>query len=223
MVCWAPKIVSIALTVCFGVLAGCSFVSCDSKTEVLPYYNTPQFDPIFIADKADVESIVTHQVSDFSFTDQDNKVITQGTIDGKIHVANFVFTTCNSICPKMINNMKTVSEAFQSDRDVVLLSYSVTPWIDDVERLRAYADEKEISSANWHLLTGNKSRIYELARHSYFAEQGLGFSRDSTDFLHTEHFILVDRTKRIRGIYNGTLQLEMQQLIKDIQTLKDEE
>jgi protein SCO1 len=219
MDCWVQKIASIALIV---FLTGFSFLSCEKKAESLPYYNTPQFDPIFVTDK-EVPKTITHQIADFSFTDQDNKIITQQVVEGKIHVANFIFTTCNSICPKMINNMKTVSDAFPSDSDVVLLSYSVTPWIDNVERLRAYADENEISSKNWHLLTGNKSKIYDLARQSYFAEQSLGFSRDSTDFLHTEHFILVDRTKRIRGIYNGTLQLEMQQLIKDIQLLKGQD
>jgi protein SCO1 len=217
MDCWVQRIASIALIVC---LTGFSF-SCQEKTESLPYYNSPQFDPVFL-NAGDVPKTITHQVADFSFTDQHNQIITQENIEGKIHVANFIFTTCNSICPKMINNMKTVSDAFPSDSNVVLLSYSVTPWIDNVERLKVYADENQISSKNWHLLTGNKSRIYELARQSYFAEQSLGFSRDSTDFLHTEHFILVDKTKRIRGIYNGTLQLEMQQLIKDITLLKQQ-
>jgi protein SCO1 len=118
--------------------------------------------------------------------------------------------------------MKRVSDTFSNDKEVVLLSYSVTPWIDNVERLNTYAHDNSISSRNWHLLTGNKAKIYELARKSYFAEEDMGFTKDSTEFLHTEHFLLVDGSKRIRGIYNGTLQLEIEQLISDIKQLKNE-
>ena len=118
--------------------------------------------------------------------------------------------------------MKLLQTAFENDADVVMLSYSVTPWIDSVSRLKMFADNNDIVSPNWHLLTGNKAAIYKLARQDYFAEEDLGFTKDSTEFLHTEHILLVDRTKRIRGIYNGTLQLEVEQLIKDIRQLAEE-
>jgi protein SCO1 len=219
MDCWVRKIASIPP---IAFLISFSLFSCEQQ-ESLPYYNTPQFDPIFINNKEEVAKQVPHQVAEFSFTDQNNIAVTHADIDGKIHVANFIFTTCNSICPKMTNNMKRVSAAFPDDKEVVLLSYSVTPWIDNVERLKEYAEENDIAVSNWHLLTGNKSKIYQLARQSYFAEQSLGFTKDSTEFLHTEHFLLVDQTRRIRGIYNGTLKLEMEQLIKDIQQLKADE
>jgi protein SCO1/2 len=102
------------------------------------------------------------------------------------------------------------------------LSYSVTPWIDSTSVLKAFKKRNGINNPNWHFLTGSKSKIYDLARKSYFAEEDLGFTKDSTEFLHTEHFILVDKSKRIRGIYNGTLSFEMYQMIDDIQTLKKE-
>lgn len=89
--------------------------------------------------------------------------------------------------------------------------------------MEIYADENEITSPNWHLLTGKKSEIYTLARQSYFAEEDLGFTKDSTEFLHTEHILLIDRSKRIRGIYNGTLQLEIEQMITDIGQLLNEQ
>ena len=101
-----------------------------------------------------------------------------------------------------------------------ILSFSVTPWIDDSKKLLDYASFYQIKSNNWHFLTGDKSKIYDLARRSYFAEEDFGFTKDSTDFLHTEHFILVDQNKKIRGIYNGTLRLEAEQLVKDIAVLK---
>src|SRR5206468_2384547 len=97
---------------------------------------------------------------------------------------------------------------------VVLLSYSVTPWIDTKEKLKGYKEAKGITNKAWHFLTGDKGSIYTLARQSYFAEEDLGFTRDSSEFLHTEHVLLIDGSGRIRGIYNGTLQLEMAQLIK---------
>ncbi|AZQ61689.1 SCO family protein [Flammeovirga pectinis] len=193
-----------------------------TKEKTIPFYTTPDFTPHFISDNDEVNTKILHRISDFSFKNQDNKTITQEAIEGKIHVANFIFTSCGSICPVMTDNMKIVESYYKNDDDVALLSYSVTPWIDNVEVLKEYADIKNIKSENWHLLTGNKSAIYTLARTSYFAEEDLGFTKDSTDFLHTEHFILVDGDKRIRGIYNGTLTLEMKQLVKDIEELKDE-
>lgn len=199
--------------------------ACNTKQENithLPYYNTPDFTPHFLA-ASEAKQRITHTIAAFSFTDQHNQIINNQSIHNKIHVANFIFTSCGSICPKMTNNLKLVDSAFANDKDVVLLSYSVTPWIDSVPRLKLFANNYKITNPNWHLLTGDKSSIYTLARKSYFAEEDLGFTKDSTEFLHTEHTMLVDRTGRIRGIYNGTLQLEMEQLIKDIRALKKEE
>ena len=224
MDCWAQKIVLMYQTVFLktNILFCIIFlVSCSGKKTVstIPYYNTPDFTPVFLASQKEAEKIINHTISAFSLTDQQGKQITDKDINGKIHVANFFFTSCGSICPIMTKHMKLVQDAFQNNPDVVILSYSVTPWIDDVARLKKYAENNEITSANWHLLTGNKSDIYTLARKSYFAEEDLGFTKDSTEFLHTEHVLLIDKTRRIRGIYNGTLQLEIEQLIRDIREL----
>lgn len=118
--------------------------------------------------------------------------------------------------------MKLLQKEFRDSPDVVLLSYSVTPWVDNVERLREFAAKNQITASNWHLLTGGTSQIYSLARKSYFAEEDLGFTKDSTQFLHTEHVLLIDTSKRIRGVYNGTLELEAEQLIRDIRQLLKE-
>jgi protein SCO1/2 len=189
----------------------------------LPYYNEPNFTPLFIKSDKEAKQKITHTINAFSLTDQDNNLITQKDIENKIHIANFIFTSCGSICPIMTKQMKIVEKEFGNNKDVVLLSYSVTPWIDSVTRLKKYADANKIESNNWHLLTGGKKEIYDLARRSYFAEEDIGFTKDSSQFLHTEHVLLIDKTKRIRGIYNGTLQLEMEQLVKDIKTLKKEQ
>lgn len=199
-------------------------ISCGPATQQnsLPYYNTPDFTPIFVQSQTDLAQKVPHTIGKFSFTDQHGTTVTQHDVEGKIHVADFFFTSCGVICPRMTKHMQLVEKAFPNASDVVLLSYSVTPWIDSVARLKSYCQTNHIQSKNWHLLTGNKAEIYQLARQSYFAEEELGFSKDSTEFLHTEHFLLVDKQKRIRGIYNGTLELEMQQLIADINTLREE-
>ncbi len=223
----AQKIVSMYRTVFLNSFLLSTLLlaaGCNAKRTVnqLPFYNTADFTPLFEADKPGVALEDIHTIAPFSFTDQNGRRISEKTIDEKIHVANFIFTRCGSICPVMTKHLKMVEKAFGSDEEIVLLSYSVTPWIDSVQRLKEYADHNNITAPNWHFLTGNKNEIYTLARQSYFAEEELGFTKDSTEFLHTEHMLLVDKKRRIRGIYNGTLQLEIEQLIADIKTLKDE-
>ncbi len=216
-------------TVFFKIsLVGCILISwsCSNDQEKqtpLPYYNTPDFTPVFIANQLATKPAETHHIPDFDFTNQYGERITHQFIQGKIHIASFIFTRCGSICPKMIHNLKLVAKAYENDPSIALLSYSVTPWIDSVPRLKFFTEENKIGRTyNWHFLTGDKATIYTLARKGYFAEEDLGFTKDSTEFLHTEHVLLVDQKRRIRGIYNGTLQLEMEQLIKDIQLLKQQ-
>ena len=226
MDCWEQKTVSMFRTVFSnnGLVLLLLLTACSGKQDInrLPYYNTPDFTPVFVASAGEANKKITHTISPFAFTDQHGKPVTDTDIEGKVHVAGFLFTSCGSICPVMTKNLQEVQQEFENNPDVVILSYSVTPWIDNVERLQQYAVNNHITAPNWHLLTGDKGEIYSLARRSYFAEEDLGFTRDSTEFLHTEHILLVDRSKRIRGIYNGTLELEIRQLIKDIQHLLNE-
>ncbi len=192
--------------------------SCSSGNEELPYFHTPDFEPHFISqDEADEKQI--HEIGAYVFVDQNGKRFDRTSLIGKIHVAGFFFTGCASICPTMTANLMKVHNTFMETPEVELVSFTVTPWIDSVERLHDYATAHEIRSEKWHFLTGSTSDIYRVARQDYFAEEDLGFTKDSTDFLHTEHLILVDETGRIRGIYNGTLTLEINQLIEDIEQL----
>lgn len=196
--------------------------SCKKQEESsVPYYNTPDFTPYFLS-KEEASEKITHKIGAFSFKDQDCKTITDKTVDHKIHIASFIFTSCGSICPTMIQNLSLVDQKYRNDPDIILLSFSVTPWIDTSSKLKAFKESHKITNPNWHFLTGNKGEIYKLARTSYFAEEDLGFTRDSTEFLHTEHIILADQHRKIRGIYNGTLQTDIEQLIKDIAILKGE-
>jgi protein SCO1/2 len=188
----------------------------------VPYYNTADCMPTWIPDPNEAKRSITHIIGDFTCFDQTGATITRKTILGKIHIANFIFTTCAGLCPQMSHQFKILQDSLIRDTNVVLLSFSVTPQIDSVSRLKDYGEMMGAIPSKWHLLTGDKQAIYDLARKSYFAEEAAGISKDSSQFLHTEHFILADQTGRIRGIYNGTLRLESERLLEDIRTLVNE-
>ncbi|CAN5806995.1 SCO family protein [soil metagenome] len=204
-----------------------AFAACKAKQPTtlplpLPFINKPDFTPEWI-EKNDPAYSSIHHIPSFSFTDQDGKTITEQTVAGKIYVADFIFTRCGSICPKMTTNMGTLQERFIHDDDILLLSHSVTPAMDSVPVLKKYAISKGVISDKWHLLTGNTDSIYRLAKKEYYAGDTIGYYQTGNEFLHTENFILVDKHRRIRGVYNGTLALEMERLIDDIGSLKKEE
>jgi protein SCO1/2 len=152
---------------------------------------------------------------------QNGETITKEDFEGKIYVADFFFTRCQTICPIMAVNMKDLQEEFKNDPDLKFLSHSVTPVMDSVPVLRAYADKNEAIDGKWEITTGDKRHIYGLARKSYFAVLDEGDGGDQ-DFIHTEQFILVDQKGQIRGFYDGTEKEEMQRIIDDISILKRE-
>jgi protein SCO1/2 len=201
------------------------FFSCRSslgRKETMPFFNKPDFTPEWIS-KKDPAYKKIHTIPPFSFTDQDGKTITEKTVDGKVYVADFFFTHCGSICPVMTRNMGKLQSLFKSNDKVLFLSHSVLPEMDNVPVLKRYADARGVISDKWHLLTGDKEKIYSIARQQYFAGDTIGYYQTGNEFLHTENFILVDQNRRIRGVYNGTLELEMDRLKEDIDTLLKEE
>jgi protein SCO1/2 len=162
-----------------------------------------------------------HRIADFKLKNQNNEWITEKTFENKIYLADFFFTTCPSICPIMTDNMLIIQKAFKNDSSVMLLSHSVTPLIDSVPQLKKYAVEKGVIDSKWHLVTGPKKEIYDLARQSYLAVK-TNDDGNLYDMIHTENFILVDPDRRIRGFYDGTVMEEMDEVRKDILLLKDE-
>ena len=170
-----------------------------------------------------------HKIADFAFTNQNGKVITQKDYENTIYVADFFFTTCPTICPKMTDNMVWLQNQLKNNPEVKLLSFSVTPDIDTPEVLKKYAIEKGVDDARWNLVTGDKKDIYYLARKSYLAVK-TGKPEEMYDMVHTENFILVDKNKRIRGFYDGTnldqptedtKTKNMKQLLEDILWLSE--
>ena len=188
--------------------------------EVLPVFQPAQ------VNKELVDSTIQyvkkyHTIADFSLINQNGKTVTQDTYNDKIYIADFFFTTCQTICPIMTDHMVILQNKLKHDPDVMLLSHTVTPNIDSVAQLKKYALNKGVLDTKWNLVTGDKKEIYELARKSYLAVKSYGDGGDY-DMIHTENFILVDQKKRIRGYYDGTREEDIELLLSDIDILKKE-
>ncbi|MDG2074217.1 MAG: SCO family protein, partial [Polaribacter sp.] len=162
-----------------------------------------------------------HTIADFRLTNQNGETITNDSYKGKIYIADFFFTRCQTICIAMAYNMSELQEFYKDDNDIMFLSHSVTPVMDSVPVLKEYALRKGVIDGKWNVTTGSKKHIYELARKSYFAviDEGNG---DENDWIHTEQFVLVDKDRRIRGYYDGTEKEDMKKVIADIALLKEE-
>lgn len=160
-----------------------------------------------------------HTIGDFELTNQNGKTITEEDYKDKIYVADFFFTTCQTICPVMTDHMVKIQEKLKNDQEVLLLSHTVTPEIDTVAQLKRYAKKKGVNDAKWNLVTGDKKQIYNLARKEYLAAKE---TDNPYDLVHTENFVLVDKQKRIRGFYDGTDAEAIDELLEDIKVLKKE-
>jgi protein SCO1/2 len=207
-----------ALASCYAVEQKDQWVKDDGA---LPFYTTPDFTPRWIS-RTDTGFSSVHRIAPFSFISQNGETITEKTVDGKIYVAGFFFTSCPGICKRLTTQMKMVQDSFRADPEVLLLSHSVTPVADSVPRLRQYADAFQVQAGKWFLLTGSQDSIYTLARRSYFADEDMGMQKSSNDFLHTENVLLIDRQRHIRGVYKGTSPADILNLIHDIRQLKTE-
>ncbi|PQV49403.1 protein SCO1/2 [Jejuia pallidilutea] len=163
-----------------------------------------------------------HKIADFSLVNQNGDTVTQNTYKNKIYVADFFFTTCQTICPIMTSHMAEIQKEIMDDEEVMLLSHSVTPEIDSVAQLKRYATKKGVIDKKWNLVTGDKKEIYKLARKSYLAVKDNG-DGGPFDMIHTENFMLIDKKRQIRGFYDGTNAEDIEKLIDDIAILKEEQ
>lgn len=193
------------------------FYSALKPKKTLPIYNPSMVNPELVDSTIQYISKY-HTIADFSFTNQNGKIITQKEYEGKIYVADFFFTTCGSICPKMTNNLVEVQKAFVNNPKVMLLSHTVFPETDNVSVLKKYAIKNGVIDAKWNLVTGDKKQIYTMARKSYLAVK-LGKPEELYDMVHTENFVLLDSKRRVRGFYDGTKKEDIERLIEDINFL----
>lgn len=218
----------IVFFVLFSVVTISAFYSVLKPKKTLPIITPNDVNPELV-DSTVQHIALEHTIGKFAFTNQNGQIITEKDYEGKIYVADFFFTTCQSICPKMTNNMVWLQNKIKNNPKVKLLSFSVTPDIDSVPVLNAYAKKKGVMDGKWNLVTGDKKEIYYLARKSFLVVK-TGAPSAMYDMVHTENFVLVDTQKRIRGFYDGT-NLDgptepgiknMQQLWEDIQFLCQE-
>jgi protein SCO1/2 len=192
-----------------------------SRVDALPFYNEASFTPKWISSKSK-ELNNFHKIPDFELVNQNGEKVTQKRFENKIYITDFFFTTCPGICPMMTDSMLKLQEEFKNDTAVLFLSHSVTPTIDSVSKLKEYALENGIIDNKWHLVTGDKKEIYDLGRKFYFVEEDLGEPKGIDAFLHTENFVLIDKNKHIRGIYNSLNRASLAQLIVDVKALQKE-
>ena len=209
---WFLFIVTVLSTIILSL-----FYSALKPKKTLPIYNPSMVNPELVDSTVQYISKY-HSIDDFSFTNQNGKTITQKEYEGKIYVADFFFTTCGSICPKMTTNLVEVQKAFINNPKVMLLSHTVFPEIDSVSVLKKYAIKNGVIDSKWNLVTGDKKQIYAMARKSYLAVK-LGKPEELYDMVHTENFVLVDSKRRVRGFYDGTKKEDIERLIEDINFL----
>lgn len=221
------KILIISITV-LSVIILTLFINALTPRKTLKVYNPSDVNPELV--DTTIQYIARdHRIADFAFTNQNGKTITQDVYKGKIYVADFFFTTCPTICPKMTTNMAWLQDKIKDMPDVMLLSHSVMPDIDTPAVLKAYAKEQGVIDSKWNLVTGDKKDIYYIARKSYLAVK-TSTSDELYDMVHTENFVLVDKEGRIRGFYNGLHidkeedgEKNVSQLLEDIKWLRENE
>jgi protein SCO1/2 len=201
----------------FSIITIYLFYVALKPSKSLPIFNPSDVNPELVDSTVQYISKY-HTIADFSFVNQNGKTITQKDYEGKVYVADFFFTTCGSICPKMTTNLAEVQKAVINNPKVMLLSHTVFPETDSVPVLKAYALKNGVIDSKWNLVTGDKKAIYTMARKSYLAVK-LGKPEQLYDMVHTENFVLVDTKKRVRGFYDGTKKEDMKRLIEDINFL----
>lgn len=191
------------------------------KEQVLPYIGHKEIE-IVEFDGEKIKDTVYHKIPPFAFLNQDSILIRNKDVDGHIYVADFFFTHCPSICPTMTKQMKRLSENTKDIPELIFLSHTIDPKRDTLERLRAYRKQMGIDNVNWHFLRGTMEYTYDIGKNGYLINADEDEEADG-GYLHSEHFVLVDRYGHIRGMYVGTDPDRVDQLESDIRKLIKEE
>lgn len=190
-----------------------------NQDQPLPVYQPSNFEAKLV-DSSIQHVSKYHKVANFKLINQNGDTITQENYKNKIYIADFFFTTCQTICPIMTSHMVDIQNEILNDDDVMLLSHSVTPEIDSVAQLKRYAKKKGVVDSKWNLVTGDRKQIYDLARKSYLVVEDDGMG--NLGMVHTENFALIDKKRQIRGVYSGIRKSAIDSLLSDLETLKRE-
>jgi len=191
------------------------FAGCQEK-KALPYLG-PKATRI-VKGKVDT---VYHQIPAFRFLNQDSLWVSEKDMSGKIYIADFFFTSCPTICPKMKTQLLRIYDRYATNDGVQILSHSIDPSFDTPSVLKKYAERLHVKAPKWNLLTGDKSEIYRIGEKSYMVTAQED-KNEAGGFVHSGAFILVDKNRHVRGIYDGTQEAEVNHLIEDIEILLKE-
>lgn len=195
-----------------SILISAFFWSC-SQEKKLPFLG-----PKSVNAKGDT---IYHQIPNFRFLNQDSVWVSEKEVEGKVYVADFFFTTCPTICPKMKTQMLRIYERYKERNDVRIISHSIDPEFDNTSVLKDYANRLHVEAPKWNLLTGDKAAIYKLGQKSYLVSAQED-ANEAGGFVHSGAFILVDKNRHVRGIYNGTVETEVNHLLEDMEILLKE-
>ncbi len=207
-------------TICF-IVAYSSLSEKNSPNKILPVYNPIDVNSSLV-DSSIQRKGYGHRIQSFSFINQHGEIITNKDVENDVYVVEYFFTTCSTICPKMNTQMQWLQRKFKGIKNFKILSFTVQPEIDSVPVLKEYAEEYGAVDGQWHFLTGDKKKLYALARKSYFLlkpAEAKNLGDANSDFIHTNNFVLVDKDQRIRGYYDGTSAKEVDKLARDIRKL----
>ena len=218
------KILILLVIFSIGIFIATQMIDTAQNKKTLEIFNPCKVNPVLV-DSTIRRKCIGHKIGNFSFINQDSSTITQSFIENKIAVVDFFYASCPSICPVMTSQIKRIHDYdFGPLNDqVVLLSHTVWPEIDSVSVLNEYANRYGADSKRWSFLTGDKQKLYNMARKKYLVVPDINdvnFNHGGeADFIHTENVVLIDRKSRIRGYYDGTSPSEISQLIEDIKWL----
>ncbi len=213
------RIIFLSIFVVLGIAA--TYIMVKPKDKPLPIINPVNIEPEMV-DSTLLSVGMGHTIGSFSFKNQNNVTITDKDVRGKVFVAEYFFTTCGTICPKMNAQMQGVQKAHAKNSEFKIVSFTVNPEVDTVEQMKRYAEGHKADANQWWFLTGKKEDLYNLARKSFFVlkpAEAKNLGDVGSDFIHTNNFVLVDKQMRIRGYYDGTSISEVDKLIKDIDQL----
>lgn len=184
----------------------------------------PLMGKVTLADGQQVTDTLYNHIPPFRLIDQDGKVVDQSIVKGKIYVADFFFTRCGTICPRMSSQLTRVQDIFRENPNIIFLSHSVDPEHDRPEQLKAYAKKYEAIPGKWYFLTGSKEEIYDLAMHGYYlpaVDKGVTEGKPDETFIHSQKLVLVDKEGIVRGFYDGTDKEDVDRLVLEIRVLLD--
>lgn len=207
-----------------GIVTTYLFLKPEQKKPDLPVLNPIDLDTSMVEDA--IERVgFGHKIAKFKLIDQFGNPFSSHKLAGKVYVAEFFFTTCGTICPRMNQQLMRVQQAYRGNQKVALVSFTVDPIHDTPKQLNAYAASHHANPGQWHFLTGEKEEIYRIARRSYFLLKPAEVENQGdvgSDFIHTNNFVLIDQKGRIRAYYDGTSADEVNHLIADIKQLCEE-